>query len=165
MLQAAIQDHAHVTSYRHREVDTGRTAHVAQQIKDGVYEQIWVTTPSTRIIRDKRWHAYMTRLTQWLKLATTAATLFFIVGPLNGQWKEPMLQSLMSDVGGKLHHYSLCQFGKSVGHLPEGTLSSSRICCFSNAPIVARPCICSTSVPHIQDWSVDSQSIRPAQKR
>ena len=107
MLQAAIQDHSHVTSYRHKEVDTGRTAHVAQQIKDGTYEQIWVTTPSTRVIREIRWHAYMTRLTQWLKLATTAATLFFIVGPLNGQWKEPLLQNLMSDVGGKLYYYSL----------------------------------------------------------
>ena len=103
MLQVAIQDHAQVVSYRHTGVDAGRTAHVAQEIKDGTYAQIWVSTPSTRIIREQRWHAYMCRLTQGGKLATTAATLFFIVGPLNGQWKEPMLESLMSDVGGKLH--------------------------------------------------------------
>ena len=75
------------------------------------------------------------------------------------------MQSLMSDVDGHLHYYSLCQFGKSVNPLPDGTLSSSRVVCYTNAPVASRPCTCDPTVPHIQDWSNKSQSIRPGQKR
>ena len=165
MLQNALHDDVHVTSYRHREVDTRRTAHIAQDIKDGKFEQVWISTPPTRIIRRQKLHSHMTRLTQWLRLAATAATLFFIVGPLNGQWHEPLMQSLMSDVEGNLRYYYFCQFGKSVNPFPDGTLSSARVVCFTNASIASRPCICDSSIPHVQDWSINSQSIRPGQKR
>ena len=160
-----MEDHAQITSYRPREVNTGRTAHLAHDIEMGKYDQIWVSTPSTRLIREQRWHAHVATLTKWVTLATAATALFFVVGPDNGQWQEPEVQAMVADLPGAMKKYALCQFDKSVGPLPAGTRSGARIACFTNANIGSLPCTCDKSIKHIQDWKMDAPSVRPGQKR
>ena len=116
-----------VTRILPAELNTGRTSSLLQDVKRGRYAAIWCTTPSKKVISEKKWCSHLTFLTRLLLAAIVTSSQFFIIGPLNAAWKEPRVEAMVAGVGARIYYYSLCSFNLTVLPLPENEKSSSRI--------------------------------------
>ena len=108
LISEALQPYAHIQQYRPLTLNTARTSQVISNIKQCVYNMIWIYAPSRRLIRQERWTAHLRTLTEWLHVASKTPTLYFVIGVLNNLWGEPEVVEMMNNTEGNMKYYSLC---------------------------------------------------------
>ena len=136
MISEVFKSSALLTTYRPISVNTARTNNIEIDQNAGVYQMLWLTTPSRKGAHKDRWTRHMKTITTWLRIAQRHNVYYFVVGPHNNTWSEPEIRHMVSDTEGFMRYYNLCQFGYTVNPLPNNVMSSSQVVCYTNSPFV-----------------------------
>ena len=154
----------HVQRYRPCEINTGRTANLSQRIKQGHFDMLWTSTPSTRLVK-RRWSAYLATILPYCLLMVGSGGRYFIYGPKNDAWKDPELAAMLRAFDGQITTHQLCHFGLSLQPQGSDVRSRAQVQCVSNFTLTSSGCKCGAGHHHVMDWANTEPSFRPAQTK
>ena len=135
-------------------INTGTTATIGRDIKQGVYDMLWIEMPLRgRHIAKDRMHSALHQLCRWLLLASEANVPAGVFGAFGSSWKHEAFHALTSKQGfGKSYHRA-CHFNLKLDPKQE---QPSKICFvfLANPRTESHQCKCNVSqVQHKMDWT------------